>query len=91
MIKNIRYFFILFLLCIGFTFINQGFAYLSKIFFEFEINAKQDKIMYKYYKNLKKDGKMKKNKNIKIKDKKRNKINKKEAKKELIEEDNVEY
>ena len=60
MIKNIRYFFILFLLCIGFTFINQGFAYLSKIFFEFEINAKQDKIMYKYYKNLKKDGKMKK-------------------------------
>ena len=93
MIKNIRYFFILCLLCIGFTSISQGFIYLSKKFYEYEINAKQDKIMYRYYKNLKNEKKMEKNKNIKIIDKKKNKnkINNKRAKKELIEEDNVEY
>jgi hypothetical protein len=40
---------------------------------------------------LKKDGKMKNNKNIKKEDKKKNKINSEKAKKVLIKEDNVEY
>jgi phospholipid-transporting ATPase len=91
MIKNIRYFFILGLLCIGVTFISAGFVYLSKICYKYEINTKYDKIMYKYYKNLENDKKMKKNKNKKKKDKKKNKINNKQTKKELIKEDNVDH
>ena len=91
MIKNIRYFFILGLLCIGLTFISAGFVYLSKICYKYEISTKHDKIMYKYYKNLENDKKKKKIKNKKKKDKKKIKIINKQTKKELIEEDNVEH
>ena len=88
MIKNVRYFFILGLLCIGVTAISAGFFYLSKIFYKYEENIKHDKIMYKYYKNLENDKRMKKNKNKKKKEKMKSKIKEKKVKKELIEEDN---
>ena len=85
MIKNVRYFFILCLLCIGITAISAGLVYLSKICYKYEENTKHDKIMYKYYKNLENDKKMKKKK--KKKEKKKIKIKDKKIKKELIEED----
>jgi phospholipid-transporting ATPase len=88
MIKNVRYFFILGLLCIGVTAISAGLVYLSKICYKYEENTKHDKIMYKYYKNLENDKKIKKNKNKKKQVKKKSKIKDKKVKKELIEEDN---
>ena len=88
MIKNVRYFFILGLLCIGVTAISAGLFYLSKICYKYEESIKHDKIMYKYYKNLENDKKIKKNKNKKKQVKKKSKIKDKKVKKELIEEDN---
>ena len=88
MIKNVRYFFILGLLCIGVTAISAGLFYLSKICYKYEESKKHDKIMYKYYKNLENDKKIKKNKNKKKQVKKKSKIKDKKVKKELIEEDN---
>jgi phospholipid-transporting ATPase len=87
MIKNVRYFFILGLLCIGVTAISAGLVYLSKICYKYEENTKHDKIMYKYYKNLENDKKMKKKKKKKEKNKNKNKIKDKKVNKELIEED----
>ena len=85
MIKNIRYFFIMGLLCIGLTFVSFGFVYMSKLFYRYEKDIKHNKIMYQYYKNQE---------NEKKKNKKKNKNKKKEnkiIKNELIKEENPEH
>ena len=48
-LKNNRYFLVMGCLCIGLTFMSAGFVYLSKLFYNYEIKIKPDKIMYQYY------------------------------------------
>ena len=86
MISNIRYFFIMGLICIGLTFISAGFVYSTKLFYRYEIETKHNKIMYQYYKNQEMDKKKNKKKNKKSNKKNIIKENKK-IKKELIKEE----
>ena len=70
-LKNIRYFLIIGLLCIGFTHIGSGFVKLSNICYNYEKETKHNKIMFKYYKNKENNKKSKKTK-------KKNKIDKRQ-------------
>ena len=84
-LKNNRYFLVMGCLCIGLTFMSAGFVYLSKLFSNYEIKIKPDKIMYQYYKNKEKKKRKNKNKKKRKKIKKEEKIN---AKKDLIKSEN---
>ena len=84
-LKNIRYFLIIGLLCIGFTFISAGFVKLNNIMCNYEKEIKQKKIMFQYYRNKEVD-KKKKNQNKKMKKKLINKEKLKNDKKDIIKE-----
>ena len=85
-LKNIRYFFILGCLCIGFTFVGAGFVKLNNIMCNYEKESKPIKIMFKAHGN---EGNIKKKTLKNKKSKKTKKQKQKKEKKKLILEEKI--
>jgi phospholipid-transporting ATPase len=85
-LKNIRYFFILGCLCIGFTFVGAGFVKLNNIMCNYEKESKPIKIMFKPHGN---EGNIKKKTLKNKKSKKTKKQKQKKEKKKLILEEKI--